>query len=99
MNNEKNANNFCPINTNANIDIKADITDSVNKVTDSTLDVVKPPVKKSSDIITGLLSFVRETIDTGLYIYKENLRYHKERCNAKIKTKFDFVRFYAIFKR
>lgn len=91
MNNEKNANNFCPINTNANIDIKADITDSVNKVTDSTLDVVKPPVKKSSDIITGLLSFVSETIDTGLYIYKENLRYHKERCNAKIKSKIDAI--------
>lgn len=83
MNNEKNVSNLSPITANANIDISADITDSVNKVTNSTLDVIKPPVKKSSDIITGLLSFVSETIDTGLYIYKENLRYHKEKCNAK----------------
>lgn len=89
MNNEGNVNNFSPINTN--IDIKADITDSVNKVTDSTLDVVKPPAKKSSDIITGLLGFVSETIDTGLYIYKENLRYHKEKCNAKIKSKIEAI--------
>ena len=89
MNNEGNVNNFSPINTN--IDIKADITDSVNKVTDSTLDVVKPPAKKSSDIITGLLGFVSETIDTGLYIYKENLKYHKEKCNAKIKSKIDAI--------
>ena len=89
MNNEKNVNNFSPLNTN--IDIKADITDSINNVTDSTLDVVKPPAKKGSDIITGLLSFVSETIDTGLYIYKENLRYHKEKCNAKIKSKIDSI--------
>ena len=68
MNNEKNVSNLSPITANANIDISADITDSVNKVTKSTLDVIKPPVKKSSDIITGLLSFVSETIDTG-FIY------------------------------
>ncbi len=68
MNNEKNVSNLSPITANANIDISADITDSVNKVTNSTLDVIKPPVKKSSDIITGLLSFVSETIDTG-FIY------------------------------
>ena len=91
MNNEKNVSNLSPITANANIDISADITDSVNKVTNSTLDVIKPPVKKSSDIITGLLSFVSETIDTGLYIYKENLRYHKEKCNAKIKSKIDAI--------
>lgn len=89
MDNEKNVNKIFPIN--ANIDVKADITDSVNNVTNSTLDVVKPPAKKSSDIITGLLSFVSETIDTGLYIYKENLRYHKEKCNAKIKSKIDAI--------
>lgn len=91
MNNEKNVSNLSPITANANIDISADITDSVNKVTNSTLDVIKPPVKKSSDIITGLLSFVSETIDTGLYIYKENLRYHKEKCTAKIKSKIDAI--------
>ena len=68
MNNEKNVSNLSPITANANIDISADITGSVNKVTNSTLDVIKPPVKKSSDIITGLLSFVSETIDTG-FIY------------------------------
>lgn len=89
MDNEKNVNKIFPIN--ANIDVKADITDSVNNVTNSTLDVVKPPAKKGSDIITGLLSFVSETIDTGLYIYKENLRYHKEKCNAKIKSKIDAI--------
>lgn len=87
MGNEKNMDSFSPITANANIDISADITEPVNKITDSTLEIVKPPAKKSSDIITGLLSFVSETIDTGLYIYKENLKYYKEKCSAKIKQK------------
>lgn len=75
------------INVNANLDA----TEALNKVTDSTLDAINPPVKKGSDIITNLLSFISETIDTGLYIYKENLGYHKTKCHAKIKAKIDQI--------
>lgn len=75
------------INVNANLDA----TEALNKVTDSTLDSINPPVKKGSDIITNLLGFISETIDTGLYIYKENLGYHKTKCHAKIKAKIDQI--------
>lgn len=92
MKEEKNViNNISPITANANLNITADATDSLNKVTDSVLEVVKPSAKKGSEIVTGLLSFVSETIDTGLYIYKENLNYYKEKCHAKIKAKIDEI--------
>lgn len=92
MKEEKNIiNNISPITANANVNINADATDSLNKVTDSVLEVVKPSAKKSGDIVAGLLSFVSETIDTGLYIYKENLAYYKEKCHAKIKAKIDEI--------
>lgn len=93
MNNEiNNSNNkLSPVNVNANLDVSADITNSVDKVVDSTLEAVNPPVKKSSEIVTGLLSFISESIDTGLYIYKENLKYYKAKCHEKIKSKIDAI--------
>ena len=79
------------INVNANLNTSLDATQSLNKVTDSALNAINPPVKKGSDIITGLLSFISETIDTGLYIYKENLGYYKAKCHAKVKEKIDKI--------
>jgi hypothetical protein len=84
-------NNNVPLSANASINIYADTTEPLNKVTESTLEVIKPPVKKGSEIITGLLSFVNETIDAGLHIYKENLNYYKQKCHAKIKNKIDKI--------
>lgn len=84
-------NNNVPLSANASINIYADTTEPLNEVTKSTLEVIKPPAKKGSEIITSLLSFVNETIDTGLYIYKENLNYYKQKCHAKIKNKIDEI--------
>lgn len=83
--------NIPNLNVNANLNASVDATEALNKVTDSALDAIHPPVKKSSDIITNLLGFINETIDTALYIYKENLGYHKEKCHAKVKEKIDKI--------
>lgn len=92
MSDEKNIiNNISPVNASANLNVSVDATESLNKVTDSALELTKPPAKKSSEIVTGLLSFISETIDTGLYIYRENLNYYKEKCHAKVKAKIDSI--------
>lgn len=80
-----------PIKVNANLKASLDATDALNKITDSVLEAIDAPVKKGSNIITNLLEFVNETIDTGLYIYKENLGYYKAKCHAKVKEKIDKI--------
>ena len=74
-----------------NLNASIDATDALNKATDVALETLKEPLEKSSNIITNLLGFVNETIDTGLYIYKENLHYYKAKCHAKIEEKIDKI--------
>ena len=75
------------LDVRANLDVSVDATKSIDRVTDSVLGMIEPPVLKVSEIVTGLFSFVNETIDAGFYIYRENLDYYKKRFHAKIRNK------------